>query len=139
MGVPAPPHLVGMPPPFWYDHGSQPDNQAAALYDQLFTTFNDVMTSIDREVYSGDDRDLFVLQPDSDVELEQSPHGESTERGFTNRTKKASPRANTKGQTAAVASSIISANCFAKVELYANSRLPMDLPPLKLYVSPSVT
>ncbi|OIW29441.1 alpha/beta-hydrolase [Coniochaeta ligniaria NRRL 30616] len=116
----------------WH-HGAQTLDRSAALYDQLSATFNDVMTSIDRDAYSGDEKDLFVWQPESTPGPSQPSHGESTDRGFTKKTKKSSPRDNSKGTTT-VASSLINANCFAKVELYANSRLPMDLPPLRLYI-----
>jgi hypothetical protein len=115
----------------WHGHGTQALDRSAALYDQLSTTFNDVMTSIDRDVYSGDEKDLFVWQPESSLGPNQPDHGESTDRGFTKKPKKPGPRDNSKA-TSTVAVSLISANCFAKVELYANSRLPMDLPPLRL-------
>lgn len=117
----------------WHGHGTQMLDRSGALYDQLSTTFNDVMTSIDREAYSGDEKDLFVWHPETGPGPSQPSHGESAERGFTKKAKKPSPRDNSKG-TSTVAASLISANCFAKVELYANSRLPMDLPPLRLYV-----
>lgn len=111
-------------------------DQSAALYDQLSTTFNDVMTSIDREAYSGDEKDLFVWQPEPGPRPSQPSHGASTDRGgFTKRPKKSNSRdSSSKGNTTTAATSLITANCFAKVELYANSRLPMDLPPLKLYI-----
>lgn len=108
--------------------------ESAALYDQLSTTFNNVMTSIDRERYSGNEKDLFSWQDDSRPDPVQPSHGESTDRGFTKKPKRPQPRSNTKGQTAAVASSLISTNCFAKADLYSNSRLPADLPPLRLYI-----
>jgi hypothetical protein len=39
---------------------------------------------------------------------------------------------NPKVQTTAVAGTLISGNYFAKVDMYANSRLPLNLPPLQL-------
>jgi hypothetical protein len=121
----------------WHCPGTQILDRSAVLYDQLSTTFNDVMTSIDRDAYSGDEKDLFSWQSESGPQPSHPTHEESTDRGLTNKPKRSGPRDNSKG-TATVAASLISANCFAKVELYANSRLPMDLPPLRLYVYPPV-
>jgi hypothetical protein len=117
-------------------------DQSVAFYDQLSTRFNDVMTSIDRDGYFGDEKELFVWQPETTVEATSPSHSPSldrglgTDRGFAKKPKKSNSRDSSKGQTATAAASLISANCFAKVELYANSRLPMDLPPLRLYVRP---
>lgn len=109
----------------WLDHG-------AALYDQLSAKFDDVMTAIDRDRYIGNEKDLFIWQPDPDIGGPASEPS-STDRGFTKKPKK--ERDHSKGQPGAIASTVISSNYFSKVELYANSRLPMDLPPLRLYVS----
>ncbi|KAG8163591.1 hypothetical protein KVR01_006888 [Diaporthe batatas] len=106
----------------------------AAALNQLGDRFNDVMTQIDRDRYAGNERDLFTYRPDSDSDSSTG----TTTRGQLGRprTNQSSHRghATSKGQTAAAAASVLSGNYFAKVELYANSRLPMDLPPLKLYI-----
>lgn len=107
----------------------------AAALNQLGDRFNDVMTQIDRDRYAGNERDLFTYRPDSDSDSSTG----TTTRGQLGRPRKNQSshhrgHATSKGQTAAVAASVLSGNYFAKVELYANSRLPMDLPPLRLYI-----
>lgn len=109
-------------------------NQSAAAVDQICDRFNDIMTLIDRERYSGNEKDLFICQPSS-----TSSSSDVASRGQpTSKTKKnhsgRKDRDHPKGQTTTVAATVISGNYFAKVELYANSRLPMNLPPLKLYI-----
>ncbi|KAH6652571.1 Alpha/Beta hydrolase protein [Truncatella angustata] len=118
--------------PRWHCHATQFLNQGAALYDQIQTKFNDVMTSIDCERFAGNEKDLFQYQSTpSLLSRASSPPSPPLERG---QPKKRSKKDAPKGQTTAVASSMISGGYFAKVELYANSRLPMDLPPLRLYI-----
>lgn len=47
--------------------------------------------------------------------------------------KKTPPKAVSKGdKSCPIGSKLVSTNYFAKVNLYANSRLPRDLPPVKL-------
>jgi len=111
-------------------HKSQWINQGAALCDQISERFNDVMTLIDGDRFTGNEKDLYSWQPgqssSSNMVDEKGPH--RTGRRDHHR------RDQPKGQTTAVAASVMSGTYFSKVELYANSRLPMDLPPLKLYV-----
>jgi hypothetical protein len=132
-GTGLPQFVPGGPTNAWPGPGTQMLDPTAGSHDQLSATFNEVMTSIDREAYSGDEKDLFSWPTESGPGLGQPSPPQSTDRSLTSRPKKASPRnnSNSKG-TATVAASLISTNCFAKVELYSNSRLPMDLPPLKL-------
>ncbi|ORY71017.1 Alpha/Beta hydrolase protein [Pseudomassariella vexata] len=119
--------------PSWHCHASQLLNQGAAMYDQIQSRFNDVMTLIDRDRLLGNEKELFTYQslpaatPPSSV-ASQPPTLEK------HTPKKSGKKDAPKGQTTAVASSLISGGYFAKVELYANSRLPMNLPPLRLYI-----
>ncbi|CAJ2510537.1 Uu.00g095060.m01.CDS01 [Anthostomella pinea] len=118
--------------PRWHSYGTQLLNQGAAMYDQMFSRFDDIMTSIDRDRFIGNENDLFMYQK---IEPIPSPPAESTKqltlpKGHAKKSKKETP----KGHTTAVASSLISGGYFAKVELYANSRLPLNLPPLRLYM-----
>lgn len=103
--------------------------------NQLYNRLNNVMTLIDCERYAGNERDLFFCQQ---RESEPSTAEATTTRGqLTVKPKRNQARKQSghpKGQTTGVAATVISGNCFAKVELYANSRLPMNLPPLKLYI-----
>ncbi|KAK3359428.1 Alpha/Beta hydrolase protein [Lasiosphaeria hispida] len=110
--------------------GTQLLNQSAALVDQISDRFNDVMTLIDGDRYVGNERDLFAWQ------TAQSSQSASSVGSASPKTtsKKPKTKDHPKGQTTAVAASVISGSFFAKVELYTNSKLPMDLPPLKLYI-----
>ncbi|KAI9691630.1 MAG: hypothetical protein M1822_007701 [Bathelium mastoideum] len=91
---------------------ARPRAQDAALYDQISVRFNDVITSMDEQSFAGDERDLYIRDP-------QPPNLYSISRG----------------QPEAAAGTVsYSSNHFAKVWLYANSRLPPYLPPLKLYL-----
>lgn len=116
--------------------------QSAAATDHMYQRFNDVMTLIDRDGYAGNEKDLFVCNPASP----SSPSSPSlavaatTTRGLASKPKKSQSSRKLhhdtpKGQSAAGSGSVVSGSSyFAKVELYANSRLPMNLPPLKLYI-----
>ncbi|KAK7966198.1 vegetative cell wall protein gp1 [Apiospora aurea] len=129
--------------PRWHGQATQLLNQGAAMYDQIFSKFNNVMTMIDSDKYFGNEKDLFTYQPQPSA---SSPPGEpaavpapaATSRGVQVVPKKhgnSSSKDPSKGHTAAAATSLLSSGgYFAKVELYANSRLPMNLPPLKLYM-----
>lgn len=114
--------------------GAQLLNQSAAAVDQICDRFNDIMTLIDRERYCGNEKELFICQPSSNA----SSSDAGTRERPTTKTKKShagkKDRDHPKGQTTTVAATMISGSYFAKVELYANSRLPMNLPPLKLYI-----
>ncbi|KAJ0164395.1 hypothetical protein CTA2_1090 [Colletotrichum tanaceti] len=77
------------------------------------------------------------------VARERERHRKASEGGArrkssstSNRDKKhsMSSSSSSKVQTTAVTASVVSGNYFAKVELYANSRLPLNLPPLRLYM-----
>lgn len=126
-----------------------------AVYGDICARFDDVMTLIDRERYAGDERDLFVCQsapqPSQSQPSLSAPRPpdqpSSTDRwrnfggGGSSSSKKpsssekrlpghADPR---KPQTCDVAAAVVSGSYFSKVDLYANSRLPVNLPPLALY------
>ncbi|KAI0403976.1 alpha/beta-hydrolase [Xylaria palmicola] len=117
--------------PRWHAYGTQLVNQSAALYDRLSSKFDDVMTSIDRDKFVGNENDLFMYQQPS--QAASSPpdpmHHPVLSKGNQGKKK---ARVAPKGQTSAVAASLITTGYFAKVDLYANSRLPLDLPPLRV-------
>ncbi|KAI1122995.1 alpha/beta-hydrolase [Nemania abortiva] len=118
--------------PRWHAYGTQLINQGAALFDQISTRFDDVMTLIDRDKYTGNENDLFMYQqPDhaSSSQSSDATHHSAVPRGGQGKKKsKDAP----KGQTSAVAASLITGGYFAKVDLYANSRLPFDLPSFRV-------
>ncbi|KAK3328562.1 Alpha/Beta hydrolase protein [Cercophora scortea] len=118
--------------PSWHGHRTQILNQSAALVDQMSKRLSEVLTFIDGDRYTGDEKELFTWQ--TPVEEPSPPTIHVAQKGLPKSSKKTHARDQPKGQTTAIASSIISGNYFAKVDLYANSRLPMDLPPLKLYI-----
>ncbi|KAL1635212.1 hypothetical protein SLS58_010382 [Diplodia intermedia] len=90
-----------------HDRGNQYVAHTVALCDLISSKLDQVITSIDDEVFSGEERELEPHQSSLDVS-----------RGGNQ-------------NMAAVASS---SNYFSKVWLYANSRLPPHLPPLKVYM-----
>lgn len=123
-------------------------NVANAAYDEIRNRFDDVMTLIDCESLSGHEKNLFLCQEPTPqnslvpykqqaVVHEQHPEplpNYEADRALNLR-KKRSGEQKKKGQplqTAHVAVSVVSGNYFSKVELYANSKLPMNLPPLRL-------
>lgn len=112
------------PVPCWHDEpGTSLVNQGAALYDQLSSKFDRVLTAIDRDHYEGNEGELFTYGPPP-----PPPHGPHAT-GFSPPEKKPDYP---KGQTSGVMASLLSGHCFAKVDLYANARLPLNLPPMKL-------
>jgi len=98
--------------------------QGAALYDTIASKFNAVVTQIDNECFSGEERDLVVL-------LQQQPmwQQEQDASGYSNQRSQGKSKGLVNG---GVSSALTSTNYFSKVNLYANSRLPPNLPPLKL-------
>jgi hypothetical protein len=95
------------------------------LCDLISSKFNAVITLIDGEKFSGDERELVVFQPPAPVWQQEQERTGSTDRAlFKGKSKGA---VNNQISTA-----LVSTNYFAKVNLYANSRLPPNLPPLKL-------
>ncbi|RYP23471.1 hypothetical protein DL766_007508 [Monosporascus sp. MC13-8B] len=113
--------------PGWHSYGAQLANQDATIHTTIWAEFNNVMTLIDGDHLSGHEKDLFTYEsgrPSSD-NMAQSPQMPGD-----------CPMEDTKdlpkGQSAAVASSLISKGYFSKVDLYANSKLPPNFPPLQL-------
>ncbi|KAI1339425.1 alpha/beta-hydrolase [Xylariaceae sp. FL0016] len=129
-------HILDDGLPRWHSQATQLLNQGAALYDQIWNKFDDVMTLIDRDRFAGNENALFMYQeptptPPQPAPKEQAARAPVSAKGRNKKNKRDAP----KGQTSAVASTLISGGYFAKVELYANSKLPLNLPPLRLYMS----
>jgi hypothetical protein len=116
---------------------------AGTAYDDICTHLDDVMTLIDQESLSGHEKKLFLCQEPVYQEFSPAPYqtqsltrttppDTETDRALCYG-KKHSHDTNTRGQySQPVVSSSVSANYFSKVELYANSKLPLNLPPLRL-------
>ncbi|KAF2434409.1 alpha/beta-hydrolase [Tothia fuscella] len=99
----------------WNQMSTQYLNQGAALCDRISSKFDSVITCMDEEKFSGDERDLQIYQPGSGPHQVYADSSRST------------------SQTVSTIAST-STNHFAKVWSYSNSRLPPYLPPLKLYI-----
>ncbi|KAI8956613.1 alpha/beta-hydrolase [Daldinia sp. FL1419] len=121
--------------PKWHAYGTQMLNQSAAMYDQICSSFDDVMTLIDRDKYIGNENDLFTYQPH--LVLPPSPEVRQrtvVHKGSAKKSKTGTTKETPKGQANAITSSLASRGYFAKVELYANSKLSSNLTPLRLHI-----
>jgi hypothetical protein len=105
----------------WQRQGTQYLNQGAALIDCISSKFDAVITQIDSERFRGDENELMVYEEHRPMWQQERDaghgHSQGKSKGMVNNS---------------VSSVLISTNYFAKVNLYANSRLPTDLPPMKL-------
>lgn len=88
-----------------------------ALCDLISTKFDSVITSIDDEQFGGDEQELFIQD-----DLQSGLRG-----GWGLGSRQVS-----RGANRAIATAVVGTNYFAKVNLYANSKLPPNLPPLQL-------
>lgn len=122
--------------PRWHAYSTQLLNQSAAICDQIYSSLNNVITLIDGDKYVGNESELFSYQSHSIPPPPNEPPQQQVvvHKGHSKKSKKEPQKDIAKGQSSAIASSLASKGYFAKVELYANSKLPSDLPPLRLYV-----
>lgn len=151
--APAPPPPV--PPPRRHPARDEPTHQwqigknavaaisaATFLHDYICSRFDDVMTRIDQEKMCGHEEDLFTYHLDapeqhaSDASQQaqskisnrgalwklSSSNVKQTKQAAKNKVKEVQPQPR----------SHVSFNYFSKVNLYANSKLPPNLPPLAL-------
>ena len=106
-------HLVGI----------QQNSLEMPLCDIIASKLYNVLTLIDDERFSGKEDDLMISHPTEEVSNQASPpekdhkHVKSSSKHLT--TEKSTNR-------------LAPTNYFSKVDLYANSRLPLNLPSLKL-------
>ncbi|KAL8787749.1 MAG: hypothetical protein Q9213_002069 [Squamulea squamosa] len=96
-----------------------PADQPNGLEDLISSKLDAILTSIDRESFSGNEQELNVYEP-----AQSGIRG-----GWASASRQVSQSANR-----AVTSTVIGTNFFKKAKLYANSRLPPNLPELKLYM-----
>lgn len=106
----------GAPGP-WQASPNLEDVAHGALCDLISSKFDSIITSIDGENFDGAEEDL-VLREDVQSGLRGGW-------GFTSREV-------SRGANRAISTAVVSTNYFAKANLYANSKLPPNLPPLKL-------
>ena len=88
-----------------------------ALRDLISTKFDSVITSIDGEQFDGDEQELSIQ--------DDAQSGIRGGWGFGSRQV-------SRGANRAISTAVVGTNYFAKVNLYANSKLPPNLPPLQL-------
>ncbi|KAK3995600.1 Alpha/Beta hydrolase protein [Cladorrhinum sp. PSN332] len=126
--------LIGNSLPSLNNCGSQLIRQTDVLMDEISNQLNDVLTLIDQENFKGREKEILAWQPPQAQASPPPPSAPSTsDKSLLKPLKRSSKRDHPKGQTTAAAT-VVSGGIFAKVEFYANSRLPMNLPPLKLYI-----
>lgn len=125
-GVPGA-HIFNEGAPVWHDHGTHYLCQGAALYDLISSKFDDVVTAIDEDRFGGGDAELMVRG----LEMQQDGRNHVQMRGVGHKKEKVEGRSKGAANDA-ISSAVTSTNYFSKVDLYANSRLPPNLPPLKL-------
>jgi hypothetical protein len=90
----------------------------------ISSKFDNIITLIDGERFSGDESQLVVYPPPQPMLQQQQETGTAT-RGIS--------KGKSKGMVNnSVSSALVGMNYFAKVNLYANSRLPPNFPPMKL-------
>ncbi|KAI1749712.1 alpha/beta-hydrolase [Xylaria castorea] len=120
--------------PRWHAYGTQLINQSAALYDRISCRFDDVMTLIDRDKFVGYENELFSYQQPVQASASSADviHHPAISKGSERKKDKKKGKNAPKGQTSAVAAMLITNVYFAKVDLYANSKLPLDLPPFRV-------
>jgi hypothetical protein len=129
------PQLLDEVLPSWHGCGGQLVRQGNGLVDEISHRFDNVLTMIDQGGYDGREHDIFAWQP---TQAPPQPRSEVMvdEKGPPKASRKSQRKENPKGQTTAAAA-VVSGSVFAKVDYYANSRLPLNLPPLKLWVLPT--
>jgi hypothetical protein len=120
--------------PQMFNHGLPEYQQQEAmegprLRDIISAKFNTIVTLIDGEKFGGDEADLSLSQ--SNLPIWQQEEVGDLSREVSKRSKGAANKANSKLEFS-------NGNYFSKVYLYANSRLPRSLPPMKLYVQLSM-
>ncbi|SPQ21342.1 ed56b252-29a9-4ce1-8ca8-a4c537610988 [Thermothielavioides terrestris] len=137
------PRLLEDALPRWHGCGNQLVSQGSALVNEISDRFDNVLTMIDQGGYDGKEGDIFAWQP-TQAPVQRTgppppppapvPSGRPVaNRGMPQSSKRGARTEHPKGQTTEAAA-LASESFFAKVDKYANSRLPMNLPPLKLYI-----
>lgn len=130
-GLQLPPQFFDDGLPAWHAYGSQLLNQGAALYDQISSKFNHVMTSIDQNQFEGHEREMLryciATTPVTHPSPEPLPRGPPSPPS-TKKSGKKEKKAITGSSNA------ISISYLSKVDYYANSKLPLNLEPLRLTI-----
>ncbi|KKY20805.1 putative lipase class 3 [Phaeomoniella chlamydospora] len=108
--------------------------RSAALFAAISDKFDDVITLIDDEVFTGGEKELrisFQPPPQNGSNSEWTGRGALELRGGGAAAKGKAFR----GVNHAITTAVTSTNYFSKANLYANSKLPPNLPPFRVYMS----
>ncbi|KAI9804121.1 MAG: hypothetical protein M1825_001523 [Sarcosagium campestre] len=97
-------------------------DQSKAVFDLVAAKLNSVITAIDEECFSGNESELVIRDADQTPRLRGGGWSTGTRQLFS------------RGANRSISTVITNTNHFAKVNLYANSRLPQNLPPLRVYL-----
>ena len=112
-------------------------NRGAAFCDQVASKFNDVISLMDEETFAGNEQDLRLTYYQAPPSFPPQHTAELIPRGAHSKALVAArrPGASKSKDNATSQKALTTTNVFAKAAMYANSRLPADLPPLKVYVT----
>lgn len=114
------------------------DDDDDELYSDVCSHFDDVVTLIDHEEFAGHEEDIFICPPpltttDTTATTPSTPlplSQSDRSLGFSKRWPL--PHKNPDAGPLQATTAVVSGRYFSKVELYANSRLPLALPPFAL-------
>ena len=101
-------------------------NKSIGLYDTVADKFSDVISLIDEEAFGGE-QELIITLPRSPELTHAQPalRGGDAERALFNSEKNRLPKNGSKDKDV---------NVFSKLDFYLNSKLPVSLPPLRVYM-----
>lgn len=122
--------------PSWQGRGNELVCQGNALIDQISNQFNDYLTLIDQDHHKAREKEILAWNPDHlGQQPPQLPPSDAlvSMKSISKSSRRTHKKDHPKGQTTATAT-VVSGSIFTKVDLYANSRLPMNLQPLRLYI-----
>ncbi|RYC61494.1 hypothetical protein CHU98_g4705 [Xylaria longipes] len=114
--------------PRWHAYSTQLINQGAALCDRISSKFDDVMTLIDRDKFVGDESELFMYQQAGQASSLSADaiHRSAASKDSHGKKNKTKGKDAPKGQTSAVAASLITSGYFAKATLMFQYRYPAN-------------
>lgn len=111
-------------------------NRGAALYDQVASKFNDVISLMDQETFRGNEQDLRLIDYHSPApsppQLTAQPVTKSAPSTALVRPRNRGPSRS--DGCPITQKAITTTNVFMKAGMYFNSCLPPDLPPLQVYI-----
>ncbi|KAM4064497.1 lipase (class 3) domain-containing protein [Hirsutella rhossiliensis] len=107
------------------------DDGGDEIYSDVCSRFDDVVTLIDREEYAGHEADLFLCPSSPAIKETTPPPTTDRSLGFS-KLWPSLPHKNPDAGPLQATTAVVSGKYFSKVELYANSKLPLALSPFAL-------